>query len=933
MSHYPQAAASQSELGRRAGGPPPLPGAVAAEIVAPPPRPAWSAGQLSRMADEWRRLQRAFAYHPHVTVSPLAGDGTGGDDRTPPSAYQIDYRVQTLIVSPTTNQLEYAATAAFEVRLAAGFPNEAPSVRPLTPVFHPNVSYDGVSLDGLWHPNETLVGLVRKVGELLAYRAYDAAYAVNPAAVDWLTANHAHTPTDQQANLAPTAGGEPLNRIRAYGPQSLDSMKQSVLATHASLLTSAAAPDAAAVRAFADKTRLALKLFLEPDVPPALAAQATELERAAAEMAALVPAYGFARDRRRRTSALRQAVRQLAAAADPLAAQVAKLAVLADASGVVDGMAALNLIPESGVLQPVQFSLPKLAAEAQKSLAAVAAGRRALVDLPEPPLPEFTPPVGGVESLLGPRLAADRKAGAVDADAAAREAAEAQQTFGPAVSAALAEAEALDVAARWREYLDMATKAKTMERHVRAAKAEGLQAYYIANESGRFGPYQFEQSIDLGGGDLLVRSLGGKAFEVRDVLADAALATADGGDVVVSIPAPALPAEPAAAGGPPPLPRSFETRFALAERCDDLIVQLEFLRRSTIETVQRFGAYAGDAQTWVGQVCRLLASPDVRAAIQEELAQAARRWRYTIVDLAALGPWKERLATYFLVHRCAQEVPPLASAVYEAKRDHRASRKRLEQIISKSGRDHDTGALVIPPTLSRQYKEEVALQETTSETARLGTARLKSIVQQLMARLQNPKLLGKPTPPTLRVIPPLPDALAGLDLSDGTIANLVASMEQLLQVPLGGPSPEPHPQETQEAAAVAYPAPDGYAEGAEGIAAGEAEAGYAEGYVQKEAAGEHGEAVAAEPTADEHGDPAAEGASPEGSGADRPATEHAGHADSDGPQNEQEFTSAASNDWVVDDDSSHDPTEGHEPSDVVLGFEPEPPSTASLPKR
>src|SRR5688572_30677271 len=91
--------------------------------------------QLARLAQEWRRVQRAFAYHPHVTVTPIQGD--------PPDVFQVDYRVNTLVVDDA-GQLGYATGASVHLWVPAGFPEQAPLMRPMSGLFHPNVSYEGI---------------------------------------------------------------------------------------------------------------------------------------------------------------------------------------------------------------------------------------------------------------------------------------------------------------------------------------------------------------------------------------------------------------------------------------------------------------------------------------------------------------------------------------------------------------------------------------------------------------------------------------------------------------------------------------------------------------------------------------------------------------------------------------------------------------------
>lgn len=857
----------------------PQPGAAADPFT----QIAWSQDQLSRLENEWRRLQRAFAYHPHVTLTPLSGD--------PPAVYQVDFRLTTVIVNPRTSQLEYVANATVQIFLPPAFPNQSPTVMPVTAIFHPNVSYEGLFLEGLWHPNETLLGLIRKVGDVLAYRSFDPDYAVNPAAMDWLTANQSILPIDQQANLSPQAGGEPLDRICKYGPQSLESIKQSVIATQAAMLGNAA-PDQAALRDYAAKTRMALNLFMEKDVPEQLQSLANDLDEAARELLTMAPLYDFVRERRRRVAELRQAVKQLAASKQPLGAELDKFTGLVDAPDPQEPMVALKLIPPTDKLQSLQFSMPRLIEESKKRYAAIQSSLALLDMLAQPALIP-------TDSMLGQKLDRELSDGESEQRATTREAADLLAGFEPLLKRAGSEATALDIAARWREYLDMADKARQIERRIKEWGGEGLQSYFIENASGRFGPFQLEQSVDLGTGQMFIRNNSGKTIELWDHNRDKPLATNANGVLAVALPAP--PPEPGEEievddqGNP--IKRTIPTRFSLADRCDDLVVLLDFLRRSAIETVQKFATYSGEAQSWAGKTCRMLSQPEVKVALEEELARTARRWRHMIVDLAALGPWKERLSTYFLLQRASQAVPQLIASINDSKQKHAVSKKNVNEIMNKSGRDVETGSMIVPPRYARQYHEELKLQDQLAASVKVSTAKLKSLVLQLTDRLQNPRRLGKGETPTLRVLPALPAALTSLPLADGQMGHLIVPLEELLQTPLGGPRPE-----------------------AASDAEGESE--YQAVDAQEDGNQEYDQ------YADQNGedaDPASETAyAGEGYAETGSAAEEVNEAIS-----EDAAEPATSAEWSIHDDDTSQHAEDHEQSDIAFGFDPEPGSSSS----
>src|SRR5688572_27174750 len=135
--------------------------AVAAQTVG-----AWSAEQVQRLGAEWKRLQRAFAYHPVVRITPLHGE--------PPDEYQVEYRLRHLVMTEG-GRLEYATSCALHVWLPPAFPLEPPLIRPITRIFHPNIVPQGVSLARAWAgPSTSLLDVVRAVGEMVALQRYDA---------------------------------------------------------------------------------------------------------------------------------------------------------------------------------------------------------------------------------------------------------------------------------------------------------------------------------------------------------------------------------------------------------------------------------------------------------------------------------------------------------------------------------------------------------------------------------------------------------------------------------------------------------------------------------------------------------------------------------------------------------------------------------------
>src|SRR3954468_9469601 len=210
----------------------------------------WGREQLARLDQEWRALQRTFAYHPHVRIIPLHGE--------PPDQYQVEYRLRTLVMS-AGGALEYTASSAVHIWLPPLFPHEPPLVRPISSLFHPNVAPEGIKIDHVWTmPGSSLVQVVSGVGELLAFQFCELDAAVNETAMDWVVGNPEHVPVDPAANLSAEAGGDALARICRFGPRTLEQIRAQLKQMIDSLVAAEGAPTALETKMFCLRTRQAL---------------------------------------------------------------------------------------------------------------------------------------------------------------------------------------------------------------------------------------------------------------------------------------------------------------------------------------------------------------------------------------------------------------------------------------------------------------------------------------------------------------------------------------------------------------------------------------------------------------------------------------------------------------------------------------------------
>lgn len=143
--------------------------------------------RLMADADE---MNRAFAKSKLIRVTPAAGE--------PTELYRIDYRLRGLEAGtdeePVMRDLHVA-----EIQLTADYPRVAPKCRMISPVFHPNIDTSAICIGDHWTAGERLVDLVVRIGEMLAYQAYNIKSPLNAEAAMWADLNAEKLPIDSQS--------------------------------------------------------------------------------------------------------------------------------------------------------------------------------------------------------------------------------------------------------------------------------------------------------------------------------------------------------------------------------------------------------------------------------------------------------------------------------------------------------------------------------------------------------------------------------------------------------------------------------------------------------------------------------------------------------------------------------------------------------------
>jgi hypothetical protein len=644
------------------------------------------------------------------------------------------------------------------------FPNDPPNIRSHKVIFHPNVSVEGVQLSAAWQPDYTLLDFLKTVGELLAFRAYDPEAVVNSEALEWMAANAESMPLDSTADFSPDAGGTPMERIEREGRTTLAEVRKELEDARHAMLDPEAAPGPTEVRDFCRQMSQTLSLFFPADIPHALRHEAIALETWVRELPSSLAVWEFLREQRAAIQTIRSTNGDLSERHEPLLRHVSALDALAPASEPTDLASAFAVLPPQKATETLRLRLPTLVRETSDLTTTLLNALETLDQV------SAAVPVLG-DSELGRQLQAEVDAAAGDSQAARASAVQMLASIESVLERAKGDASAIEQLCLWREYRDLLVTASALEKKLAHLGAAGIQAYYMVIEGEEFGPFQFDEPVDLGSARVAVRSPERNRIGLVDVQTGDVIGKSDTGSLAAKLGG-------SAEGGQ-------LTTIRLTERWDELALQVEFL----IGQVANFMKLLGEptlSLSWVGNVLAMLNLPESLAAVREEHRVLSDRWGELLLDLQALEPVKARIETWNLIQRIKETVPSLLHQVSGQQRALDQSTADLRPILAHCTRDTATDQLVIPAKLVQSYSEAVRRRDRATRTIDRLEALLSQLRDQVKHQLANQRFVGPEGLPEFRRLSPFPPDLEEMvrGMTDAALGDDVADLEVLLKMPL-----------------------------------------------------------------------------------------------------------------------------------------------------
>jgi ubiquitin-protein ligase len=151
------------------------------------PQPSQLPPRVRRLNADLEQMRQAFAESSLIHIESTRGD--------PPELYHIRYEI-TGLEEGEKNHPVRREMHRIEIQLTADYPRAAPLCRMLTSVFHPNIDAAHICVGDHWTAGERLPDLVIRIGEMIAFQAYNIKSPLDARAARWTDFNAATLPID-----------------------------------------------------------------------------------------------------------------------------------------------------------------------------------------------------------------------------------------------------------------------------------------------------------------------------------------------------------------------------------------------------------------------------------------------------------------------------------------------------------------------------------------------------------------------------------------------------------------------------------------------------------------------------------------------------------------------------------------------------------------
>lgn len=140
-----------------------------------------------QLATDYEQVKKQLSLYPNIRIIETEGD--------PPDRYDIEYNVKGYKIAED-GTASPANSHTIRITLPFGYPHFPPTVKPLTPIFHPDIDPDAIRIADFWQKKQSLAELVIHIGKMICGMIYQKEEPFNQKAFDWFEERQDWLPFD-----------------------------------------------------------------------------------------------------------------------------------------------------------------------------------------------------------------------------------------------------------------------------------------------------------------------------------------------------------------------------------------------------------------------------------------------------------------------------------------------------------------------------------------------------------------------------------------------------------------------------------------------------------------------------------------------------------------------------------------------------------------
>jgi ubiquitin-protein ligase len=145
------------------------------------------ASGTEQLTADFKKVTTTLELYPSINIILVEGQ--------PPDKYEIEYLLKGYVRDADAG-IRQDSRHRIRISLPFGYPHFPPTVKPLSPIFHPDIDPDAVRITTYWQKDPSLSDLILYIGEMICGNVYNLEDPFNQEAADWYAEHIDELPLD-----------------------------------------------------------------------------------------------------------------------------------------------------------------------------------------------------------------------------------------------------------------------------------------------------------------------------------------------------------------------------------------------------------------------------------------------------------------------------------------------------------------------------------------------------------------------------------------------------------------------------------------------------------------------------------------------------------------------------------------------------------------